>query len=36
MKSEDFLIKQAAAGDKAAYEQLVDKYKKYGFLFFSK
>jgi RNA polymerase sigma factor (sigma-70 family) len=31
MKAEDFLIKKAAAGDKAAYEQLVDKYKKYVF-----
>ena len=31
MRPEDFLIKKAAAGDKAAYEQLVDKYKKYVF-----
>jgi RNA polymerase sigma factor (sigma-70 family) len=31
MKPEDLLIKKAAAGDKAAYEQLVDKYKKYVF-----
>lgn len=31
MKPEDLLINQAAAGDKAAFEQLVDKYKKYIF-----
>jgi RNA polymerase sigma factor (sigma-70 family) len=29
MNSEDIIIKKAAAGDKAAYEQLVDKYKGY-------
>ncbi len=31
MKSEEAIIKLAAAGDKDAYEQLVDKYKKYVF-----
>jgi RNA polymerase sigma factor (sigma-70 family) len=31
MKPEDVLIKRAAVGDKAAYEKLVDQYKKYVF-----
>ena len=29
MNAEEVLIKQAAAGDKAAFEQLVEKYKAY-------
>ncbi|HHU30868.1 MAG TPA: RNA polymerase sigma factor, partial [Firmicutes bacterium] len=31
MSLEDILIKRAAAGDKEAFEQLVDKYKGYVF-----
>ena len=31
MSLEDILIKRAAAGDKEAFEQLVDKYKRYVF-----
>ncbi len=31
MNPEDILIKQAAAGDKAAYEQLINQYKGYVF-----